>query len=233
VVDMPGGRAGAQAWGQAGHWVANHSYHHRDLNQEPAAEFQADIMRGHAAVAELPGFVRFFRFPFLHEGDTAAKRDGVRAFLRAAGYQVGGVSIDASDWYYEARYRRWRKAHPGQDPAPFRQAYLDHLWDRARYYDELARRVTGRAVKHILLLHTNSLNADFLPDVIAMFRGRGWGIIDPAEAFADPIYRQQTAGLPAGQSVIWSLARAQGIPGLRFPGESEQYEKPKLDAAGL
>jgi hypothetical protein len=157
----------------------------------------------------------------------------VRAFLRQAGYRVGGVSIDDSDWYFEVRYVKWRHAHLGQDPTPFRQAYLDHLWDRAQYYDALARRVTGRAVVHTLLLHTTHLNADFVPDVIRMFRARGWRFVDPAQAFEDPIFAGQPPGLPAGESVIWSLARAQGVPGLRYPGESDGYEKAKLDAAGL
>ena len=57
-------------------------------------------------------------------------------------------------------------------------------------------------------------------------------IIDPAEAFADPIYQTRSGELPAGHSVIWSLAKARGISGLRT-GENESYEIPKLDAAGL
>jgi hypothetical protein len=110
---------------------------------------------------------------------------------------------------------------------------FDDGTDRGQFYDALARRVTGRAVKHTLLLHTDGLNADVLPQVIAMFRARGWQIIDPAEAFADPIFAAQRDGLPAGHSVVWSLARARGVPGLRQPGEDARYETPKLDAAGL
>jgi hypothetical protein len=69
--------------------------------------------------------------------------------------------------------------------------------------------------------------------VIAMLRGHGWRIIDPADAFADPIYASPPDGLPAGHAVIWSLARARGIAGLGDPAEDADHEKAKLDAAGL
>jgi hypothetical protein len=41
--------------------------------------------------------------------------------------------------------------------------------------------------------------------------------------------------LPAGQSLVWSLAKADGRFGkqLRYPGEDGDYEAPKMDAAGL
>jgi peptidoglycan/xylan/chitin deacetylase (PgdA/CDA1 family) len=234
-ADSPLGLAETRAWGEAGHWIGNHSYSHPSLDSRtmPLAAFQADVMRAHGVLAGLPNFVRYFRFPYLHEGDTRAKRDGVRSFLRRAGYRAGGVSIDASDWYYEGRFRQWKRKHPGESPDRFRQVYLDHLWDRARYYEGLSWKALGRSVRHTLLLHTNSLNAVFLPDVIAMFRARGWKVIDPARAFADPIYTVEPDIVPARQSVLWSAARARGIPGLRFPGEDGRYEKPLLDAAGF
>jgi peptidoglycan/xylan/chitin deacetylase (PgdA/CDA1 family) len=234
-VDSAQGLSQVRAWGQAGHWIANHTYSHPNLSNRgvPTAAFTADLMRDHALLAEMPGFVRLFRFPFLREGDTAEKRDGVRAFLRASGYATGGVTIDGSDWYYDDRYRKWRAAHRGADPAPFRQAYLDHLWDRAQYYEGLGRRFAGRSVKHTLLLHTNRINADFLTDVIRMFTSHGWRLTGAPEAFADPIFRYQPQVLPAGQSVLWSLAKEKGATDLRYPGETEVYEKARLDGAGL
>jgi hypothetical protein len=149
------------------------------------------------------------------------------------GYRCGPVTIDASDWYYETRFRKWTAAHPGADPAPFAKVYLAHLWDRAQYYDGLARQTLGRTVKHTLLLHTNSLNAAFLPAIIRMFAQRGWRVIDAADAFDDPIFQLQPRVLPAGGSLLWALAKEKGVKGLRYPAEDGAYEKPKLDAAGL
>ena len=43
------------------------------------------------------------------------------------------------------------------------------------------------------------------------------------------------AALPSGQSLVWAAAKASGRyeAQLRYPGEDERYEAPKLDALGL
>lgn len=229
------GRALVKAWGEAGHRIANHSYAHGSLNGKAATVegFEADFLRNEALIQDLPGFTKWFRFPYLKEGDTAGKRDALRAFLKARGYRNGHVSIDASDWYYDQRIQARLAKDPGADLEPYRKAYLEHLWDRAAYYDGLARKVLDRSVKHVLLLHHNLANALFLPDVIRMFRAKGWAIITPAEAYGDPVYQLEPDLLPAGESLLWSLAKERNFPGLRFPGENDTYEKPKLDALGL
>ncbi|HMF44399.1 MAG TPA: polysaccharide deacetylase family protein [Polyangia bacterium] len=234
-VDSPEGLAAVAAWGKAGHLVANHSYSHHNLSaaKTTVADFEADVVRNEELLRGLPGFTRLFRFPFLNEGDTASKRDAFRAFLRARHYRSGRATIDASDWYYDQRFRQWLVAHPGGDPGKFRDAYLAHLLDRAQYYDGLSRRVVGRSVKHTLILHVNAVNAAFLPDVIRMFRSHGWKLIDAARAFRDPVFDAQPRVLPAGQSLIWSIAKEKDAPDLRYPGEDAAYEKPILDAAGL
>ena len=234
-VDSPAGLALVRDWGTADHEIANHTYSHHNLGSERTAldAFIADAKKNEQLMAELPGWTQRFRFPYLKEGNTAAKRDGFRNWLATNGYQTGAVSIDASDWYYSSRYLKWRTRHPTEDPTAFRKAYLDHLWDRATYYDGLATQVLGRSAKHVLLLHTNAINAAFLPDVIEMFQARGWEIISPEEAYGDPLYEQTPSVLPAGESILWALAKEQGVDGLRYPAEDGRYEEPLLDRLGL
>jgi peptidoglycan/xylan/chitin deacetylase (PgdA/CDA1 family) len=234
-VDSPLGMALVRDWGRAGHGVANHTYSHLDLGSEAVTleQYIADTQRDAALLSGVPGWTLRFRFPYLKEGDTAHKRDGMRAWLSANHYASGAVSIDDSDWYYDQRYAAWRASHPQADPAPFRQAYLDHLWGRATYYDSLARKLLGRSADHVLLLHTRRINAEFLPSIIAMFHARGWTIIPPRQAYRDPLYAMQPATLPAGESVLWALAKQAGMPGLRYPAEDDVYEKPILDRLGL
>src|SRR6266545_757218 len=137
----------------------------------------------------LTGFTKFqkiFRFPYLKEGETSAKRDAVRAFLVQHGYRIGHVTIDASDWIVDDRLRKRLTKDPAADLSPYRGFYLDHMWDRALYYDDLSRKVLGRNVKHTILVHFTLLNALFLGDLIAMFKSKDWRVIDAAEAFTDP-----------------------------------------------
>jgi hypothetical protein len=84
-------------------------------------------------------------------------------------------------------------------------------------------------------VHFNVLNAFVLPDVLNAFEGAGWQWIDASLAFEDPVFRSQPQTLPAGESLVWALAKETGRfeERLRYPGEDDAYEKPKLDALGL
>lgn len=235
IVDSPAGIDLVRAWGLAGHVIGNHTYSHANLGSSKVsiAAFVGDVQRQHALLDQLPGWANMLRFPYLKEGDTASKRDAVYRWLSDHGYQAAPVSIDTSDWYYNERYAAWLTANPGADPASFRRAYLDHILDRAHYYDSLALRILHRRPAHVLLLHTNQINAAFLPQLIARFRDKGWKIVSPADAFADPLYSSRPDTLPAGESIVWSLAKQHGETGLRYPAEDGDYEEAKLDALHL
>jgi peptidoglycan-N-acetylglucosamine deacetylase len=220
-------------WGIEGHEIANHTATHPNFDDVPLEDFEHELLTCENAIQSFPGFTRRFRFPYLKEGDTVEKRDGFRAFLDAHAYKSGAVSIDASDWYYSQRLSERLKKEPDARLAPYKEAYLRHLYDRAEYYDGLSRRILGRSVIHVLLLHHNLINALFLSDVIHAFQARGWKVVDAEVAFADPVYALRPDTLPAGESILWALAKEKGIPGLRWPGEDGRYEKPLLDRLRL
>lgn len=231
------GRRLLGSWSDRGHMIANHSYSHHYYNSKRVSfqAFSEDALRGEAVIREFSGFRKLFRFPYLKEGDTAEKRDQMRAFLKKHGYRNGHVTIDASDWYIDGRLIKRLEKEPAADLAPYRDYYLDHIRERATYYDDLSRRVLGRSVKHTLLVHFNLLNALFLGDLLAMFASLGWKLIDAGEAFKDPVFSSTPNILPAGESILWALAKQAGRFDrmLRYPGEDGQYEKEKMDRLGL
>jgi peptidoglycan/xylan/chitin deacetylase (PgdA/CDA1 family) len=224
-------------WDAAGHLIGNHSYSHMHYHSAKVTSeiFAADILRCEDLLKGFPGFRKYFRFPYLKEGDSAAKRDAMRAFLAQHGYHNGHVTIDASDWFIEDRLRKRLVKEPEADLKPYRTFYLDHLWDRALYYDDLARKVLGHSVSHTVLVHFNLLNALFLGDVIQMFKSKGWQMIDAANAYKDPVFSAQPKIVPAGESLIWALAKETGRfdSVLRYPGEGSEYEASKMDRLGL
>jgi len=220
-------------WGKQGHQIGNHTAAHPNIDDVSLSEYEHDFQLGDKALRDLPGFTPRFRFPYLHEGNTIEKRDGFRAFLDSNHYKAGPVSVDASDWCYSQRLSTRLKKNPNADRLAYRDAYLRHLSDRAQYYDGLSRTVLGRSVAHVLLLHHNLINALFLKDVIQMFRDQGWTLIDSETAFQDPVYAMRPDSLPAGQSILWALAKQKGVPGLRYPAEDDVYENPFLDRLHL
>ena len=220
-------------WGVQGHQIGNHTATHPDFNRISLADYEQEMLACDKAIRDMPGFTRRFRFPYLKEGNTIQKRDGFRSFLDANSYKTGPVSVDSSDWYYSERLSERLSKDARADTRPYRDAYLRHLYDRAQYYDGLSHVILGRSVAYVLLLHHNLINALFLRDVIQMFRNGGWTLINAETAFADPVYDLRPDILPAGESILWELAKQKGVPGLRYPGEDDVYVKPILDRLHL
>lgn len=224
-------------WNQAGHMIGNHTYSHRNFNapETNVKVYEDDILRAEALLKDFPRFRKYFRFPMLNEGDTAAKRDAMRAFLSQQGYRVGHVTVDNSDWLIDLRLGARLQKDPAADVKPYRDYYLQHMWERADYYDRLARRVLGYQVKHTLLVHFNLLNALFLGEVIDMLKAKGWQPIDAEEAFSDPVFAAKPRVVPAGQSIVWAVAKEKGAiaKSLRYPAEDGEIEKARLDKLGL
>ncbi len=236
-ADNDKGKELLREWDRAGHLIANHSFSHKELNSSKvtAEDFTADIAKCDEIIKTYPRFQKLFRFPYLKEGETAAKRDAVRAFLEQHGYRNGHVTIDASDWAIENRLSARLTKDPTAGVTPYRDFYLSHMWERSLYYDDLARKVRGRNVKHTILMHYNLLNALFLGDLLDMFKSKGWKLIDAQEAFKDPVFQAAPKIVPAGESVIWALAKETGKFDklLRYPGEDSEYENAKMDKLGL
>ena len=235
-VDNEHGAKILRNWGAAGHWIGNHTYSHRALlGAISPEEFELDVLRNDAVLRPYKAFHKWFRFPALKEGQTRADRDRLRAFLAQHRYRNGAVTIDASDWYYNERLLARIQKDPGFDVNLYRSPYLTHIWDRAQFYDRLATDVLGRSVCHTLLIHYNLLNALFLGDLLKMFRSNGWEVIAADEAFSDRVFERRPDTVPAGESLLWALAKETGKfeSRLRYPGEDDVYEKPLIDRLGL
>lgn len=236
-IEADEGKQLLTAWDRAGHRIANHTYSHTNLNSPDAdvKAYQDDILRAEALLKDFPRFAKYLRFPFLKEGDTVAKRDAMRAFLAEHNYRNGHVTIDASDWYIDQRLTERLQSNPSANLKPYRDYYLEHMWSRAQYYNTLAQRVLGYQPRHTVLMHFNLLNALFLDDLIAMFKSKGWQPIDAEEAFTDPVFASKPNVIPAGESLIWSLAKEKGTlaKSLRYPAEDSRYEASRMKKLGL
>jgi peptidoglycan/xylan/chitin deacetylase (PgdA/CDA1 family) len=235
-VDDADGAKLLTTWDQAGHLICNHSYSHKFYGEKTSyADFAFDFLKNEKVIAPYHNRTALFRYPFLKEGDTADKRDRFRTLLKERGYRVGHVTIDASDWYVSQRYVDRLAKQPKAPIAPYSDYLVAHLLDRASFYRQLTLDVLGRDVRHTLLMHFNPLNAFVLSDVMSAFEAAGWQWIDASLAFEDPVFRSQPKTVPAGESLVWALAKETGRFGdrLRYPGEDDVYEKPKMDAVGL
>jgi hypothetical protein len=236
-VDQPEGQKLLSDWDKESHLLCNHSYSHLNFNSAKVTyeRFASDFARNEPILQPYSHRTNLFRYPGLREGDTAEKRDSFRALLKSHGYRNGYVTVDASDWYVDQRMRERLTKDSSAAMEPYRDYLISHLLDRANFYRQLALDTLGHEIHHTLLVHYRPLEALFLPDVMGAFEKAGWEWTNADIAFKDPIFMSEPQTLPAGESLAWALAAESGQfkSRLRYPGEDDVYEKPKMDALGL
>jgi len=236
-VDNKKGKHILESWDNAGHIIANHTYTHLNYNSNEInyERYKGDILHCDSLIHGYTRYQKYFRAPFLKYGETRAKRDSLQAFLKRMQYKNGYVTIDASDWFYNSRLLRFMEKNPGKSIDEYRKVYIDHLMERAKFYDQIASQLLGRKIKHSILLHHNLSAALFLGDLIKAFQQEGWETINAQDALSDEVYQKVPDIVPAGESLIWGLAKESGRYDdiLRYPGEDSSYEEEKLNSLGL
>jgi Predicted xylanase/chitin deacetylase len=231
------GKLFLQKWNDAGNLIANHTFNHLSYNDSTMTcdLYMKEIQRCDSLINNYSNYRKILRFPFLKAGNTVSKRDSMNLFLAQIGYKQGWVTIDNSDWYINDRLISRLKENPQTDLKSYRDFYINYIFERAQYYNNLSKEVTHRQIRHTLLLHINLTSALFLSDLIEKFKKEGWIIENYSSAREDRIYNEVPSAMPSDQSLIWMLAKKSGQfeDKLRYPGEDGEYEKDKMDKLGL
>lgn len=178
-------------WYEAGFFLANHTFSHMDLAQVSIETFIADIERMDRALTPWASAssAKLFRYPYLSEGDTHAKRRSVREYLKQRGYRIAPVTVDYNDWAWSAAYTRCSLAHDEEAMQQLQGQVVRAARRKLLEAQRLSISLVGRDIKHILLLHISALTARTLPAVLAAFQADGVKLIGLPAALEDPVYR--------------------------------------------
>lgn len=181
-----------KAWRDAGAELGNHTFSHPSLHTTPLPAFEEDVVRGETVtrmlLKEKGGTLRWFRHPFLQTGPTAETKKAFEEFLAARGYTVAPVTVDTNDWMYHAVYADALARGEADAAARVREAYVASYATILDFFEDLALRVFGRPIRHVLLVHANRLNADTVPQWAAALRARGYAFVTLDRALEDPAY---------------------------------------------
>jgi peptidoglycan/xylan/chitin deacetylase (PgdA/CDA1 family) len=223
-------------WLSAGHELGNHTATHPDLTRVPLSTYQADVVRGETMLRRLLGergdVLRYFRHPFLRTGDTEDKRAALAAFLAGRGYTVAPVTIDSDEWVFAGAYGRAVGLRDEATQRRLVEAYIPWFEEVTAHFEDWSREVVGREVPQVLLIHANLLNAAALPELLEMFRRRGYRFVSLAEAMSDPAYdRADTFVGRYGSSWLHRWARADGRE-VRWEPDAPAWVSDYLEAGG-
>lgn len=195
-------------WLDSGAGLGNHSYSHLNINETPLDDYTADIVKGEpilrAALASRGKTLRYYRHPFLYTGPTPEIKKRMQEFLDSHGYRVAPITLDNSDYQFAALYTK------AEFRDRVRRDYVPYMESIVSFFEARSIEVVGREFPQILLLHASQLNADLIPDLLAMFRRRGYTFVSLDRALADDAYRlpDEYAGR-RGWSWLhrWSIAK--------------------------
>ncbi|WP_010218651.1 polysaccharide deacetylase family protein [Sphingomonas sp. PAMC 26621] len=195
--------------------LGNHGYSHFDSNDLDAGNIEREVVKGEATIRPMAASagraIPFFRFPYNHIGDTEPKRAAIERLLADHGYRLAASTIDTSDYLFNNAYERAFAKHDRAMMRRIERAYLDHSRVQIAYYGELGRKVFGRKVPAIMLLHANRLNAATIQPLLGLFRSGGYRFVSLTEAQSDPAYSTPVAATKFGPMWAYRWARAQQV----------------------
>ena len=205
-----------QQWLDRRFELGNHSFSHHDLNRTPLEDFEQDVVRGErvtSALLQQRGMtLRFFRHPFLHTGETLAKKHAFEQFLAGRGYRVAPVTIDNDDYIFTNAYDQARDRHDEALAARVAAAYVPYMDAKFEYYEQQSKALFGREIAQTLLLHANTINSLYFDALATMIERRGYRFVPLDEALKDAAYQSaDTYAGPGGISWLHRWAMTKGV----------------------
>jgi peptidoglycan-N-acetylglucosamine deacetylase len=210
-----------KVWRAAGYPLGNHAYSHMDLHANTAAAFQQDVLKNELELRKLMGGQdwRWFRYPYLREGDTVEKYQEVRTFLDGQKYKIAQVTLDFSDYAFNDPYARCLAKNDTAGVDQLKELYLTRATLSLVRGREASQALFGRDIKHIMLLHIGGFQTVMMPYLLNLLKARGFTLTTLAEAAADEAYKTEVV-LPQNYNgtYLGQLMNAKAIP--RPPGDN-------------
>ena len=217
-----------QAWRAAGQPLGNHTWSHPNFADTPADLFEAEIQANQPLLRQLMPKEdwHWFRYPYLQEGETIEKHRAVRKWLVDNHYQVAEVTMDFEDYLWNEPYTRCTAVGDQAAIQELHDSYLATADEFITLYRAYATRVYGHDIPYILLMHAGAFDARMLPELLALYRQRGFTFVTLPQAAADPAYREDPdIAYTQGDSLTDMLAIKHGVVRRELPPHTKPVKR--------
>jgi peptidoglycan/xylan/chitin deacetylase (PgdA/CDA1 family) len=209
-------------WRAAGFVLGNHTWSHPHLSELTIAQFEDELTKDQAVLAKLGGRSdwHWFRYPFLDEGKDEAQRIAARRVLAKHGYRVAAVTMSFSDWAFTPAWARCNSKGDKAAVPELERLYLDAARANVTVARETARKLYGRDIPYVLLMHVSAMSAHMMPQVIRLYRRAGFRLVSLPEAERDPVYAAYTDLALPPPPPDWQRAKEKGVKLPAAPDDS-------------
>jgi len=217
-----------QMWRDAGLPLGNHTWSHMNLDTQPLADWEQDVMKNEPMLKKYMGKAdwRWLRYPFLAEGETAQKRTAARKFLASRGYRIANVTMSFADYLYNEPYARCVAKNDKAAIAQLEASYLDAADAAIVYSRSMSKSLYGQDIPYVLLMHVGAFDARMLPRLLKLYHTRGFSFVTLQEAESAPFYKNDLdLKLPPSPDSLEAAMAARGLPLPQAPGPGLDLDK--------
>ena len=179
-------------WLNQGHRIGNMTYSNQDLHQLGIEQFIADIKAGDDALKTmLDGFgqkQRYFRYPYMHYGNTTEAKTQVSLYLDEHNYRVAHATVLTEDYLYNLTLEKMGLVPDSAEYDNLLNEYINHVLDEIERMERVSKQVLKRRCRHILRLKANRLNAVFLDEMLSAIKDMGYKFVSLDKALSDELY---------------------------------------------
>ncbi|WP_298628333.1 polysaccharide deacetylase family protein [uncultured Legionella sp.] len=176
-----------QKFRDAGFGLGNHTYSHANLNILDTKDYINEIRKADKILSPVMTEPKYFRYPYLAMSN-GEKRNKILCYLAKKNYQVAPITVDSKDFVFNQRLLSVPELNRRSYLGEMQPLYLDFIWQQTLKAEAHTAYHHNPDQAQILLIHANLLNAYVLPDIIKLYKEKGYTFVtleDALKTFKD------------------------------------------------
>ena len=207
------------AWRDAGYPLGNHSWSHMNLNENSVDSMERDVLHNETILQKLnAGEWRWYRYPYLAEGNTPEKYADFRRFLAEHHYRIAGVTMSFGDYAWNEPYARCRTKGDAVAVQHLEESYLQAATQALQASRDRAKSLAGHDIPYVLLMHLGAFDAHMLPRLLDLYKSQGVTFVTLEQAEADPFYQSDIHPQASEPDTLEGALAEKHLPGVAGAG---------------
>ncbi|MHC1739102.1 MAG: polysaccharide deacetylase family protein [Ignavibacteriaceae bacterium] len=174
----------------AGHQLGNHTFSHSDYNSVSFEQYSKDIQKCDDLLKKFNVQKKYFRFPYLTEGNSKEKVESIYSFFSKNQISPVPVSLFCTDVNFSQAFERAYYKNDKKEMDRIAAEYLADFKKNSKVGIEFARTHTRKNPGHVLLFHMNLLSAYTIQGLINICKENNLEFVHIDEILKEEWYKK-------------------------------------------